>query len=156
MMNLGQGTEARGIVGASGSFLADSAAIGCVGRLSDAGGALGGEHFGGNLAALRAGVGHGQGFGRGHQQIPSLVNQLESLCETIKVMFNDIKSKCSALSNCVLRVQMKNETLGNMRKVLTDKALLNTMVANTNKSDFLMAEADFKRAEQSCKAAFQS
>ena len=51
---------------------------------------------------------------------------------------------------------MKNETLGNMRKVLTDKALLNTTVANTNKSDFLTAEADFKRAEQSCKAAFQS
>merc|ERR1719495_2197613 len=108
---------------------------GCGGRLSDADGALGGEHFGGNLAALRAGVGHGQGFGRGHQQSPSLVNQLQSLCETIK---------------------MKNETLGNMRKVLTDKALLNTMVANTNKSDFLMAEADFKRAEQSCKEAFQS
>ena len=55
-----------------------------------------------------------------------------------------------------LRVQMKNETLGNMRKVLTDKALLNTMVANTNKSDFLMAEAEFKRVELSCKEAFQS
>ena len=92
MMNFGQGTEARGIVGASGSFLADSAASGCGGRLSDAGGALGGEHFGGNLAALRAGVGHGQGFGRGHQQSPSLVNHLESLCETIKVICNDIKS----------------------------------------------------------------
>ena len=83
-MNFGQGTEARGIAGASGSFLADSAASGFVGRLSDAGGALGGEHFGGNL-----GVGHGQGFGRGHQQSQSLVNQLESLCETVKVIFND-------------------------------------------------------------------
>ena len=88
-MNFGQGTEARGIAGASGSFLADSAASGFVGRLSDAGGALGGEHFGGNLAALRAGVGHGQGFGRAHQQSRSLVNQLESLCETVKVIFND-------------------------------------------------------------------
>ena len=88
-MNFGQGTEARGIAGASGSFLADSAAIGFVGRLSDAGGALGGEHFGGNLAALRDGVGHGQGFGRGHQQSRSLVNQLESLCETVKVIFNN-------------------------------------------------------------------
>ena len=67
-----------------------------------------------------------------------------------------ISNRNAAPSNCLLHVQMKNETLGNMRKVLTDKALLNTMVANTNKSDFLMAEADFKRAEQSCKAAFQS
>ena len=92
MVNFGQGTEAKGIVGASGSFLADSAASGCGGRLSDAGGALGGEHFEGNLAALRAGAAHGQGFGRGHQQSPSLVNQLESLCETIKVICNDIKS----------------------------------------------------------------
>ena len=83
-MNFGQGTEARGIAGASGSYLADSAASGFGGRLSDAGGALGG-----NLAALRAGVGHGQGFGRGHQQSRSLVNQLESLCETVKVIFND-------------------------------------------------------------------
>ena len=92
-MNFGHGTEARGIAGASGSFLADSAASGFGGRLSDAGGALGGEHLGGNLggnlAALRAGVGHGQGFGRGHQQSRSLVNQLESLCETVKVIFND-------------------------------------------------------------------
>jgi len=129
-MNFGQGTEARGIAGASGSFLADSAASGFGGRLSDAGGALGG-----NLAALRAGVGHGQGFGRGHQQSRSLVNQLESLCETVK---------------------MKNETLGNMQKVLTDKALVNTLVATSNMSDFLMAEADFKRAELNCKTAFQS
>ena len=91
-MNFGQGIEARGIVGASGSFLADSAGSGCGGRLSDAGGALGGDHLGGSLVALRAGVGHGQGFGRGHQQSPSLVNQLESLCETIKVICNDIKS----------------------------------------------------------------
>ena len=88
-MNFGHGTEARGIAGASGSFLADSAASGFGGRLSDAGGALGGEHLGGNLAALRAGVGHGQGFGRGHHQGRSLVNQLESLCETVKVIFND-------------------------------------------------------------------
>ena len=75
MMNYGQGTEARRIVGASGSFLADSAGSGCGGRLSDA-----------------AGVGHVQGFGRGHHQSPSLVNQLGSFCETIKVIFNDIKS----------------------------------------------------------------
>ena len=51
---------------------------------------------------------------------------------------------------------MKNETLGNMRKVLIDKTLLNTMVATTNKSNFLMAEADFKRVELSCKKVFQS
>ena len=51
---------------------------------------------------------------------------------------------------------MKNETLGNMQKVLTDKALLNTIVTTTNKSDFLMAEAEFKRVELSCKTAFQS
>merc|ERR1719167_1726825 len=114
-MNSGQGTEARRIVGASGSFLADSAGSG---RLSDA-----------------AGVGHVQGFGRGHHQGPSLVNQLESFSETIKI---------------------KNETLGNMRRELTDKTLLNTIVATTNKSDFLMAEADFKRAELSCQKAFQS
>ena len=60
-------------MGASGSFLADSAGSGCGGRLSDA-----------------AGVGHVQGFG--HHQGPSLVNQLESFSETIKVIFNDIKS----------------------------------------------------------------
>ena len=94
MINFGQGTEARGIVGASGSFLADSAHSGHGGRLSDAGGVpgAGADHLGGSLAALRAGVGHVQGFGRGHQQSPSLVNQLESLCETIKVIFDDIKS----------------------------------------------------------------
>ena len=67
-----------------------------------------------------------------------------------------ISNRNAAPSNCHLHVQMKNETLGNMRKVLTDKALLNTMVANTNKSDFLMAEAEFKRVELSCKEAFQS
>ena len=67
-----------------------------------------------------------------------------------------IKSYCSALSNCFLHVQMKNETLGNMQKVLTDKALLNTTVATSNMSDFLMAEAEFKRVELSCKTAFQS
>ena len=43
-----------------------------------------------------------------------------------------------------------------MRRELTDKTLLNTIVATTNKSDFLMAEADFKRAELSCQKAFQS
>ena len=93
-MNFGQGTEARGIVGASGSFLADIAHSGRGGRLSDAGGVPGADadHLGGSLAALRVGVGHVQGFGRGHQQSPSLVNQLESLCETIKVICNDIKS----------------------------------------------------------------
>ena len=61
-----------------------------------------------------------------------------------------------APSPIVFFIQMKNETLGNMRKVLTDKTLLNTMVATTNKSNFLMAEADFKRVELSCKKAFQS
>ena len=51
---------------------------------------------------------------------------------------------------------MKNETLGNMQKVLTDKALSNTMAATSNMSDFLMAEAEFKKAELNCKTAFQS
>ena len=67
-----------------------------------------------------------------------------------------ISNRNAAPSNCHLHVQMKNETLGNMRKVLTDKALLNTMVTTTNKSDFLTAEAEFKRAELNCKEAFHS
>ena len=48
---------------------------------------------------------------------------------------------------------MKNETIGDMRKVLLEKMLLDNMTTLTYQADLMQLEKDFKRAELSCKEA---
>jgi len=70
--------------------------------------------------------------GHGHQHQQNLANQLEAIRENIKV---------------------KNETMGDMRKVLLEKMLLDNMATLTYEANLMQLEKDFRRAELSCKEA---
>ena len=48
---------------------------------------------------------------------------------------------------------MKNETIGNLRKELLEKMLLDNMATLTYEAQLMQVEKDFRRAELSCKEA---
>ena len=48
---------------------------------------------------------------------------------------------------------MKNETIGDMRKEVLEKMLLDNMTTLTYQAELMQVEKDFKRAELSCKGA---
>ena len=48
---------------------------------------------------------------------------------------------------------MKNETIGDMRKEVLEKMLLDNMATLTYQVELMQVEKDFKRAELSCKEA---